>query len=328
VFKNNKLRLLMTLVGFERLDYEDIPGASYHVPSAVSDDSLIASLKKIQEAESTLSTLANYPDAKAPETYLKRKSTYSNRRMEEADAGLSTDSEGENSFDDTALFPAGGPTARKVDNPEPRKKGGKLKRRRQRAEVVDDDDEDISAKNKRASEKEKRAKIKSDLYVRDSDDETDEERDMEFFKKEDERRQAAGLNIAKAIATAQIADARKRKSAESEDDEVPVNKKKKRVINHDSDAGSASGTKEVVEISSDSSSSEEDTEQESETESTPISSLGPAHSPIANGTAQKEAITEDVVMADAEDESDEPVVKSQVRRNVRAGFVVDDSDSE
>jgi len=110
-----------------------------------------------------------------------------------------------------------------------------------------------------------------------------------------------------------------------------IRKKKKRVANDESHAGPVSGTKDVVEISSDSSSnSDEDSEQQqSESESTPISSQGPAHSPTTAGAAEKNATTEDVVMADVEDDSDGESVKvSQVRRNVRAGFVVDDSDSE
>lgn len=311
----------MRLSGFERLDHEDIPNATWYIPSAITPDDLSSNLRRIQEAETNLSTLANYADANAPETYLKRKSNYT-RRTDDIDPGLSS------SDDDSEeqLFPAGGPLVRKPDNLELRKKGKLKRRRRERGP------EDENTERRRAKEKEKKKAAKSTLWVHDSDDETDEEKDREFFAKEEERRKNANFNIAKALATAQKQDARKRKSVDSDDEsDTPALRKKKRFVDIEdvSEDNETGGDKEVIEISSDSSSSDEDSDQESEARSTPVTSQRPSHSPVTKAITQDAGTgQDDVVMAEVDDASDdEPVVKLPVRRNVRAGFVVD-SDSE
>ncbi|KAF2665956.1 topoisomerase 1-associated factor 1 [Microthyrium microscopicum] len=327
MFKNNKFRLLMTLVGFLRMDLEDTPGATWYIPSALTSADLTNALKKIQDAESTLSTLADYPDAKAPEYYLRRKSAASTRIRSTEEGFLS--SEDDASDNDGVLFPAGGPTARKSDV-EPKKRT--LKRKRAR-EVVELDDAELAARaaKRRLNEKEKSRKIKSALWVHESDDESDQERDKEFFAKEEERRQMARKNIANAVAGEGVTKKRgkKRKSDDEESDGEDVESGSERGKRRKGDAED-----DPMDVDSGLSSDSDDesdapmrrtSEDGSDGEDTPVSSqpLGPSQE-----SAGLDKATEDVVMDGAEDSDDGSVKQAPTARKTRAGFIIDDSDSE
>lgn len=319
--RNNKFSLLLKLVGFE----QSLNG-TWEIPAHISSADLKLALSKIGTGERG-DTLQSYPDAKPAEKYLRRKPTTVSQDDDDLPA-LQSDSEGEESFDETVLFPVGGPTARKPDAPKPLKR--RLKRKRDVIEL-DDDEKTKRADARHKRDDEKKRKIKSDLFIHDSDDESDDERDAAFFAKEAERRKLAGSSIANALEAARKEESRKRKSTTNEEG----SKKRRAVPSDDSDAESHSDSdeetakpKEVIDISSDHSSSD----SEDEEEETPISSQPKAPSYVAadpdgnkENTPQQRG-SNDVVMSDASD--DESPVKRPVRRNLRAGFVIDDSDSD
>ncbi|KAL9122842.1 MAG: hypothetical protein Q9187_000599 [Circinaria calcarea] len=199
MFKDNKLRLLMTLVGFERLGLEDEPDATWIVPSTISSATL-------QETHAIVERHSDNPvmhygedDPKCAEDLLRRKSAIRVRRAEFDDDsdgdGIVTD--GEEEF----LFPAGGPTNRKPDALAELKK-----RRRRRINSGSDDEEGLDdatiEKRRKArllADLEKRRKIKSEEYVHDSDDEEDEERDREFFSREEQRGKVHAIKVLEAL---------------------------------------------------------------------------------------------------------------------------------
>jgi replication fork protection complex subunit Tof1/Swi1 len=347
------MRLMMTLCGMKRLGTDDVPDASWYIPATETSENLRASLKKIQDAETTLATLANYPDAKAPEDYLRRVTAAAAARQKRIDdGGLSSDSEGEGEEDDgEGLFPAGGPTARKADRPEGQKKGAKKKKRKRDADELSEAEKARRAKRRRMHELEKRRKIKSDLYVHDSDDEEDAARDAEFFKREEELRKKAGMSIAKAMAKSDKAVARKAaggdgSASESESDGEGSGRQRTTIDDGLSDDEMPARDDEIIDISSGSSSSSEDSEDDygpivrhEDADETPMSSQAHAPSSLsdmddvvqAGKPSSVDASRDDVVMEEdgAEMVDDDAVKSSEApRRRGRAGFVVDDSDSE
>jgi replication fork protection complex subunit Tof1/Swi1 len=317
MFKNGKFRLLLTLIGFDRISDEDVPGASWMIPSALSAEDLRLSLSRIQKGEQG-DTLIDYPDSKPAEFYIRRKSQATSQPTAESTA-VGLDSGEDESTDEAVLFPAGGPTARKSDVEPTRKR----RLQRHEAPEVDEETKQRRAQDKRRRHLEKLKKIKSDLMVQSSDEEDDEERDREFFAKEDERRKAASRSILKAIEAAQGAGSRKRKSPSDDGQTRPP--KRKRIATH-AESGDDDSDESSEPDSEDSSPS--DSEKEASMASQITSNT--EHDVIpSKETPDSDA---DVVMTDGAkgkpevEEEDQPVVAPRRRR--RAGFIIDDSDSD
>ena len=199
MFKDNKLRLLMSLVGFDRLGLDDEPGATWVVPSTLASSVL-------QETHAIVEKHSNNPimqygedDPVSAEDLLRRKSATRPNRAEFDDdsEGDGIVSDGEEEF----LFPAGGPTNRKSDAL------AELKRKRRKRVRTGSDDErgldDAAIERKRKArllaDLEKRRKIKSEEFVHDSDDEENEERDREFFAREEQRGKIHALKVLEAL---------------------------------------------------------------------------------------------------------------------------------
>ncbi|KAI9683083.1 MAG: Topoisomerase 1-associated factor 1 [Trizodia sp. TS-e1964] len=184
MFKDNKLRLLMKLAGFERLGIEDEPGATWVIPSGITSSILQKDLDSIKKSEFSLPT---YDDDKRAEDFLRRQTTKKSRT---ALSGNDSVSDALVDGDDDFLFPLGGPTSRKSDAIK------ELKKKRGSKNVVELDEDPIdtelrqnAAEARKRANDEKRRKVKSELFVHDSDDEEDAEKDAEFFRLEEERRQ-------------------------------------------------------------------------------------------------------------------------------------------
>ena len=198
MFKDNRLRLLMTLVGFERLGFDDEPNATWIIPSSISSKGLTESAEMVRKHE--VSPRAEYGDDEnpiVPQDLLRRKALHRPRAAyddDSGDEGLIDD--GEEDF----LFPAGGPTDRKSEALNDLKKS-----RRQRHKDTDGElamDEETREQRRIAREEgnlEKRKKIKSDLFVHDSDEEDDEEKDRRFFAQEEERRKGQSMRVLEAL---------------------------------------------------------------------------------------------------------------------------------
>lgn len=222
MFKNSHLRLLMKLVGMERLapSVDETPDSSWIFGSRVTADELEESLEYINRAEFDPPTFDNN---KSAEDQLRRKSAPRKK------ATFDDDDDNDADLEDDFLFPAGGPTVRKVIGEEDVRKRKTIRRRRKK---TDDDGNELEgpteeeldkrARLRRQNELEKARRIKSDVYVHASDDETDDEKDRAFFQREEATRkriQNAVLNSARSTASDAAGAQPKRKLAVLIDDD-------------------------------------------------------------------------------------------------------------
>lgn len=244
------------------------------------------------------------------------------------------DSEGEEEF----LFP---------DNPRRKSKDilrelkARRKRKRGSDDEVDEVDEEAAARRRAAREaaaRDRRLKIKSEAYIRDSDDESDTERDRLFFEQEEKlRKKTAEDHI------------RKQRAFMSEQSGKTRGKGKKAAVSkiqdpqHDSDDDVLMGgvNDELNETASSQPQRKSDTEDESADEDTPLSSPGSAT--VKDGGRDKLALREiaqprtasSIVSAKAvvgvttnESDGDEDIVPTTRRRQIRGGFIVDSDDDD
>ena len=204
MFKNPHLRLLMKLVGLERLTptLDESPDAIWIIPGAITADALKETLSLINKAEFTPPT---FDDGELAEDQLRRKTAPRKRAAyddDDNDDGINDlINDGSDASDDGTgvLFPAGGPTARKRtadDGPPPKKR--RQRRRRgagsEEPEAETDAQAEARAKARRRKELEKARKIKSEMYVDPREDDPDyegfRERDRLFFEREAQRQAA------------------------------------------------------------------------------------------------------------------------------------------
>ena len=336
MFKNSHFRLLMKLVGFQRNDTaaEETPKSDWIIPSSYTADQLQESIDLINKAEFDPPT---FEDGALAENQLRRKTAPRKKAV--------FDDDDENDvYEDENLFPAGGPTVRKVidENGGKPRKIRKRHRRASNSEPLDDEELEGKARKRRERELEKVRRFKSDVYVHASDDDTDDERDREFFANEERLRQKQKAlvisTIGKAPSSSPKATSVKRKAQvllddDSENDDLPMTQESAANDEEDEDGASTSGT-----------------------DDTPLSSGG--GSPAPGGAKKRRrrmakepeparpepeelavslGLAVDTEMADAdnddeeeEEEEEEVASKPAPRRRARgkAGFIVDSSDEE
>lgn len=233
IFKDAKLRLLMTLAGFERLGVEDEPDASWIIPSSLASTQL-RHMRDIIE-QHRMNPIFEYgeDDPLTAEDLLRRRPTEKPNRAEYDD-----DSEGDGiiSGDDVEeefLFPAGGPT-NKINSHKSAIDALKKKRRKRHAVATDDegglDDETREARRKarELADLEKRRKIKSREFVHDCDDESDEDRDRDFFAREEARRKGQGAKVMQALRAGRVTKTIEGEKIKSKVDAEKGIKKRKR----------------------------------------------------------------------------------------------------
>ncbi|GAD94912.1 mating-type switching protein swi1 [Paecilomyces variotii No. 5] len=204
MFSNAKLRLLMTLAGFERLGVEDVPGASWVVPSSSTAKTLRDTKDTIEKSRSNPMQEINGED---PRHQLRRKVHRGTRDDSQGpmDVDFGADSEGEDILPDGPLFP---PNLRTKSNALQELKQKRRKRHQSTEEHEPLDDETLEARRRtrEANALARQAKIKSDLYIHASDEESDEDGGEEFFRLEEERRKAQAKRIRKALLTGIVED--------------------------------------------------------------------------------------------------------------------------
>ncbi|KAK6954168.1 Topoisomerase 1-associated factor 1 [Daldinia eschscholtzii] len=323
MFKNSHLRLLMKLVGFERLvpGADETPESTWVIPLHVTADQIQDSLDLIKKAEFNPPT---FDDGKLAEDQLRRKAAVRKRAVfDDDDDGAADDDE------DEILFPAGGPTTRKVAD-EFLDKPKKTRRRRRRGSDVEELSEEQleeKAKARKEREKAKARRFKSELYVHASDDESDDdgERWAEFYANEErirQRQNAAAANSAVAVTTsAAPKQVEKRKARE--------------LLDNDSDndddlilpQGSEDEDEDEGERRGNGASGTDDTPLSSSPRAGSVSSAKRRRLSKEPPSSAPAAADGDTEMADAEDD-DVPVAKAPARRRARAGFIVDSSDEE
>jgi replication fork protection complex subunit Tof1/Swi1 len=340
----------MTLVGFQRIGADDEPDSPWMIPSGLSGDQLKQSLDLIKQNEFNPPV---FDDGKEAEDLIRRKSAGTAARRRTA-----FDDESDNAIDseEEFLFPPGGPTAMKKSAALEALK--KTRRRRRKSGSDDEDDGGITeeqrkirAEARRARELEKLRKIKSDLYIHDSDEESDEEKDPAFFEQEQKLRQRTALQHLQGI-------------EKSKDDSVPKKKAvsggaKRTAREMWSDSESDEDGSLLARHLSSSTAREDDLLEESGNEATdtPLSSSPHIRSSrtkrlrISSNRASGRSNSADVIddeplvtggdkaMTDVpavndhdeeedEDDNDVPVVRATARRRITSGFIIESSDEE
>ncbi len=215
MFKDSKLRLLMTLAGFERLGMDDDPGATWIIPSSFSSQQLKEKAEAVEKHELNPKTqYGNDDNPIGPRDLLCPKVQTRSRAEYDDDSGDNgIDDDDEEGF----LFPAGGPTIHKADALNSLKKSRQRKRKDIDGEPDLDDETREARKHARENANlEKRRKIKSDLFVHDSDEDDDDERDRQFFAQEEERRKGQSMKVLDALRSGKV---------ETEDANGPVTEK-------------------------------------------------------------------------------------------------------
>ena len=356
MFKNNKLRLLMTLSGFERLGEDDDPKAVWMIPSSLTSGELKETADIIEGHRQNPIMQYGDEDPISAEDMLRRKSSHKRTRAEFDD-----DSEEEFAVpDEDFLFPAGGPTNRKATAL------GELKKKRRKRQNLDDEergklDEETLAARRRARERadyEKRMKIKSTEFIQDSDDEDNEERDREFFASEEALRKWQASKVIEAVRKGRLDEA---KSKKRKSDASRSGRRKKARISGDEEGGGSNSDVDDLNSESDadlydgvldrtrsrSASSREYSEpflseSDSDPSETPLSSqtdhgvnpmVDKLSLAVGSGTGAirtSEAIAQKVegVEEESDAESDVPAARSRTDRQRTRAMLQDDGDED
>jgi replication fork protection complex subunit Tof1/Swi1 len=327
LFKDKYLRLLMTTLGLQRLGTSDDTEASWIIPGEVPASQLQDLLGHIQSAEFNPPT---FDEDQTAQSLIRAKSTHT-ARFQSTFGESDSDND---STPDEALFPANLRHAAPDGAERPKKK--RRLTRRNRAELTEEQLKERED-NKRKKERERNGKIKSKLFVTESDEESDEERDREFFRLEAERRGKVRKEIKKAVAGIGKKVGAKDDGADLASDED---------MGIDVDSGSESETggaqdragfnsgplRQRLRGNESSASDDEDQVMEfdydQETPSTSPPSIqkstvdGPLTEVSANTSANKRPA---MFLEDSGDEDEQPVVKPATQRR---RIVVDDEDDE
>lgn len=339
LFKDKHLRLLLGVLDFQRLGASDDVDASWVIPSTVTAAQLKEDEEQIRKCEFDPPT---YEDGKNAEDFLRNKSAARRRNA----LGSDSDSSGGSDIDEP-LFPAGGPTNHPSASPRPKKR----KRLQRRGEEFTEEESALRAEERKRREMEKNLKIKSQLFVTASDDESDEERDAEFFRLEEARRaKMRGINrnaLGKQDGGSGVTgDTGKKKGKRKAHGGKAAKRRKKTPINDnnallsDGDASSVSSRHSSSDElpaaeSTDNLPTESEAEDEDEKE-TPATSPTLEELTAAGADAAPKALVEtsgnavasrDVLRKEPGSDDEDAPVTQPVRRNVRAGFIID-SDSE
>lgn len=356
--QDKHLRLLLTVLAFEKLTFDaEATETTWIIPSAIHSLQLSRDAELIANFEFDLPI---FEDGKSAEDMTRRKQAPRPAQRPRTDHDTD-DTEGSTGTDiEEGLFPAGGPIIAPNEN---RKKSRLLKRQKRSADdTLDPEILEARRRAKRKSEAEKNAKIKSGLYIHESDDEDDEERDRLFFEKERAMRQkvaAAGGNLGYMSKQHKYPNSKKAKrkapivegvdGSHDSDSTEPTQKKRKtpkRAILVSDDECEVDGSQHVAPFTrkarrpattpqtSASNSGLEENASSAETDTeTPPSSQRPltGFSSVHSSQARKVGIDAGSGLDGADSGSDkENAPKSMpapARRSVRAGFIID-SDSD
>lgn len=317
----------MTILGLERLGVDDeSPETPWVIPSTLTSENL-------KESFDLLKKYTNDPlvldDGIAAEDLIKRKAR---PRLPTSDSEPD-----ENENDEENEFVPGGPT--ETQPLEPRKKPTKPRRRRR--DPVDEESamdlDALAAAEERLAarlqkEKEKRAAIKSTLYVHDSDDELDPEQEMAFLLREKAQREGGPARLEtgggasaelfpRLVAPMGTGGTRKRKKVGGGSPEKKKKKKKKVVEESDAteeldeedeeDRGVISRDATPVVPGDETASAEEEEDGDSD-----------------GGTTSPKGRDVDMVDAGEDDDDEEEEAPRPSASRARRGPVIVDSDSE
>jgi replication fork protection complex subunit Tof1/Swi1 len=304
--------------------------ASWILPGELSSTKLNDITTKIQQAEFDPPTF----DGRSATDMTKAKGSYVRRETTTGPFGDASDAEeGASDADadpDAPMFPPNAREKRKQfagDDDEAPKKKRRLQRR---GEDPTDSDAERRAESRREKERERMAKIKSEEFITASDGESDAEGDAEFFRLEEERRQKM-KGIIRNQLLAEMNEVGKG------DGGVKGKKKvgKKEVRAKAKEVARALGEDEddLVEgvlsgMDVDAGRDEDEDEDGGHGRGVGVFSSSPGAMDLAESGSDAEKEGAIAIPDDDEDEDDAPVSKKPPARRLRAGFVLDDSDSD
>lgn len=309
MFSNGKLRLLMTLVGFERLGMEDVPGASWVVPSAMKSKDLRDTKAIIDQS---LEKAATGDDERDPRDLLRRVDDGDASHRAAGDVDFGSESEGEDTVPDGLLFP---PNPRSKSNALDELKKKRKKKRDDGHEPLNDETLEKRRRTREENAQSRQAKIKSDLYIHESDEESDDEANEEFFRLEEQRRKEQSERIRKALLLGRADDGNKpdRRKRKSEPKNSAAERKRQR-----QSPPEASDDSDDDILMTGVRSPRRPASSHGDNEETPDDDLDVDDDLTFSRDRQKEQSP-----GGAEDEDEEPIAP----RRIRSGFVVE-SDSE
>ena len=343
IFKNAKLKLLMRLCKFEILGLEDVLGATWIVPGALTSEQLSEFRSAIEEYEGT-PWVGDHQDDAAEDMFrrVRNANNGTKARYDSDDEGEARrdnfidDSEGNDDVEDF-MFPDNVRIKPKKDARSVMEQIKAKRKKRKRGSddeggEVDDELANEKRKARSAKEDERRRKIKSELYVRDSDEESDEEADKEFFRKEEELRKKQEENIRKQMAlgieTAAKEGKAKKKAKITETDQRAMVEEDDDLAMDDGETATATGSSQVAgrevedeegsghETETPLSSQKEQDEDETEKESRALREM------------QQPRVAVDLRRKHVDLDDDEEEVVSSAPRRRTGGFIVDSDDDE
>lgn len=330
-FKNAKLKLLMSLCNFQRLGVEDQPDATWIIPSALTSIKLEELRATIERYVDTIWTDASGLE---PEGLLRRvrsSTAYADDDEPRRDAFID-DSEGSDDIQEF-MFPG---NVRSKSNAFEQLKNKRQKRklaRKKNAEPLAEEELEERRKEREKAALDRRRKIKSELYIRDSDEEMDEEENRAFFAREEENRKKQAERVLAALSLGRKEEGAAKKRKWEDGDSA---NKKRRTQGGSEDGGMGEDDMEMMGAESDSSPRRAATsEDEPDVGDTPMSSQSQA----SEAQPGKGAVLQEMPQPmldysavskgqDADDSDDGLPVLTTQRRRVRAGFILDDSDEE
>lgn len=347
LFKNAKLRLLLTLCGAERVGAEDKLGTPWMIPASVPSVQLRACLSSIEKHLASPLTDADGID---PRSQIRRKRQSGRDVAVDPSTTLDVDFGDESEGDEELLFPP---------NPRERGRGQAQRKSWPRRRVDEDEDEDgpmldeetleARRRKRQLNALERQRKIKSDLFVHASDEEEDDEEEEEFFKREERRREEQADRVRKAmlIAPREAKDMAKDKRKGKGKTKKAVGRKKRKGSDEDSDSSDSAHRKRQRNVSymdgDDIGYGEGDNADSADSDAVPA--LLPASRPRSqssddapffwSGDRTPRVVDEDEEMRDVngsdgggdDDRDDVPAAPASRRLRTMAGFVID-SDSE
>lgn len=338
MFKNARLKLLMTLCGLQILGDEDVLGSPWVVPGPVTATDLRESRSAIETFEET-PWQSEDPEAE-PEDMLRRvpKEYTATREGVNEDGeprrdAFIDDSEGEEDFE----FPDNirAKSNKRADALDQIKKQRRKRKRNDEDEVDDDTAAAARRKARKDANDERRRKIKSELRVRDSDDESDAEADRAFFEREAEVRRRQEENIKRAM----------QPGLAGEDEDKEGRKKQKKVkafseaelLGEDGDLMDLDGAQDEDTADSSQPVRGDDTDEVDSDDETPLSSqsdeqarrgLKEMQQPRTRTDLPRKTKTSADVDAVAEESDEDDDIQAPPTARRRGGFIIDSDDDE
>ncbi|KAJ5225185.1 hypothetical protein N7468_006410 [Penicillium chermesinum] len=326
MFSNAKLRLLMELAGFERLGVADVPGAAWVIPPSLKAHDLQESVEIINRIMVNPRLEGTEED---PRKLLQSKKAARDMR-DSYQVHFGSDSEGEDIAPDEVLFPPN-PRTKSSALDELKKKRKKKSKSNSEREPLDDETIEARRQSRLTNDLARQAKIKSDLFIHASDEESDEDGDQEFFRLEEERRKKQAAKVKKAMLLGIAEQKGKKASVRKRKSDTGTSEPKRR--RHESGSAGSDGDGDddedisMADVDAASPGSQQDVSASHgfHDEDTPLTSaedelMFDDDLAFSRNHQSKPSMLE----SDEAEEEDAPVVPS---RRVRGGFVID-SDSE